>query len=953
MNTIGRVKFDFAMQNEIFAQSLYAGWDHFFSASFEAVADELLKRFEVESEVIEIDTLHLDLGTLSEADFYEKFPLRLREAMEESLQNILFQSKSTALETETVKRHSVQKKTFDLLCYFLLHGMLPWYVSTGEVNISDLFLQVIRDNPGELKQFLQLYGHYTTLQQRLVYQLNDPALEEGVRLMRSAESTFISSYVYYLREKYSRLEQPQITETNYRYAIWHVVYAWMLTDRSSSFDKKSFLQRTISGLAIHLNITYMILLAALTKEIDNLAHKQSQLPELLRLLSALMAESTLQLQKEKLSDLTGLFDLLGSSMQKEINKQLAKTSFSPMFLAEWLIPLLSRADSCRSLLLQMKEEEIIRLIPIVMPDDSEFIIGYARFLDKQKEQGALQGKAGSEFSRLKWMVIFPVLLENKGAGFNRKYFVRKVLQSVAARYNLAFRELLIYFMQYEIVGKQDPALLEILESFYKEIKKEIAPDATREQSKVTGLIQKLSANSPFTEEDRNTLIRLWTRPQEAISFVRRLSEKEYTALITIVAKGYEQFVLHYATALDHSRQQGLLEGKTSGDFRYIKWYFIFRVLVDKKGASVNRRHLTSTVLRDLAAHYNLAYFDLLQYFYTREHQKHLPPALSLILQELYRKERQQQINSLLYLSADEERYKLLEKLYPSETPFIRSLLKLMNNASFRQKIGADSSYSRLLWEKIFRVLDENTGQPFVKQICLHRFMQLLAIHYKVKTEILYTYLSNSLRQGTTTTPELKQIIMDQSNLWNNLDFIQPQPESNNAPQPDSYYVNNAGMVLIAPFFPHLFRILELVEKNARFTTPDSQIRAIFLSQYAVYGKHTQRNYPEQELILNKILTGYDSTIALPNSYEITEKDKEVVDGMLKGVLSNWSKLSRTPIDTLRVAFLDRPGALKIGDDRYYLTIDEKAYDILMDSLPWNFRMIKFPWMEKRMEVKWR
>jgi hypothetical protein len=65
-------------------------------------------------------------------------------------------------------------------------------------------------------------------------------------------------------------------------------------------------------------------------------------------------------------------------------------------------------------------------------------------LDRQHEHGALQGRAGSEFRLLKWQIIFPVLLENRGVSFNRKYFVRSVLTRVAAHYNVEVSDILKY-----------------------------------------------------------------------------------------------------------------------------------------------------------------------------------------------------------------------------------------------------------------------------------------------------------------------------------------------------------------------------------------------------------------------------------------------------------------------------------------------------------------------------
>ena len=90
MNRIDSIKFDFRMQNENFARQLYAGWDRFFAQNFEEIADEVLSRFEPYQNHTEIEKLNLDLGTISEQDFYDEFPRKVREKLEEALYDPMY-----------------------------------------------------------------------------------------------------------------------------------------------------------------------------------------------------------------------------------------------------------------------------------------------------------------------------------------------------------------------------------------------------------------------------------------------------------------------------------------------------------------------------------------------------------------------------------------------------------------------------------------------------------------------------------------------------------------------------------------------------------------------------------------------------------------------------------------------------------------------------------------------
>jgi hypothetical protein len=163
------------------------------------------------------------------------------------------------------------------------------------------------------------------------------------------------------------------------------------------------------------------------------------------------------------------------------------------------------------------------------------------------------------------------------------------------------------------------------------------------------------------------------------------------------------------------------------------------------------------------------------------------------------------------------------------------------------------------------------------------------------------------------------------------------------------FIDNAGLVLLSPFLPRLFTMMELTE-NGKFKNREAQIKAIFLTQYAVFG---DGEFPEYALQLNKILTNFKTGIPIPRKSVLNEEDKNTVDGMLQGVLQNWGRLTNTTPAGLQEGFLRREGRLEEQEDTYLLTVEAKAFDMLLDHVPWNFRTIKFSWMKKAIQVKWR
>lgn len=162
-------------------------------------------------------------------------------------------------------------------------------------------------------------------------------------------------------------------------------------------------------------------------------------------------------------------------------------------------------------------------------------------------------------------------------------------------------------------------------------------------------------------------------------------------------------------------------------------------------------------------------------------------------------------------------------------------------------------------------------------------------------------------------------------------------------------VNNAGMVIIAPYVQRLFNILELT-KDGTFIDEAAAERAVHLLQYVV---SAQSHTPEYQLALNKLLCGIHGGVPIISGIEVTEHEKNVIEQMLNGVIQHWSALGKTSITGLRQTFLAREGQLSYADESWQLRIPPSTFDMLLDRLPWSFSMIRFPWMRAPLHVTWR
>lgn len=169
-----------------------------------------------------------------------------------------------------------------------------------------------------------------------------------------------------------------------------------------------------------------------------------------------------------------------------------------------------------------------------------------------------------------------------------------------------------------------------------------------------------------------------------------------------------------------------------------------------------------------------------------------------------------------------------------------------------------------------------------------------------------------------------------------------------SPEIDQLEVDNAGLILIAPFLPIFFDALGLL-KEKTFTTPQAAEQAALILQYIATG---DIEMPEHELILNKILCGIDIDDPLPQQLDIGNLEIDEVNNLLDSVIEHWSALKGTSVRGLRDTFINREGTLAPQQNGWKLYVNRITPDVLIDRLPWSISIIKLPWTNDIINTEW-
>ena len=225
-------------------------------------------------------------------------------------------------------------------------------------------------------------------------------------------------------------------------------------------------------------------------------------------------------------------------------------------------------------------------------------------------------------------------------------------------------------------------------------------------------------------------------------------------------------------------------------------------------------------------------------------------------------------------------------------------------------------------------------------------------------EWIYNSREETVRSFVRSLPSLKEKTeMEKENVAKllkealNITNAEDYPAEELTESPDILLVGNAGLCLLAAWFPRLLELLGYLNEDKKdFKDTASKVRAVFLLQYLTCSE--EKKYRETELAFNRLLVSLPMHIPLPESLELTDKEKQTAESMLAGVKANWQAMTGTSVKGFQENFILRTGRLEQQEEKWVLTVDNKTIDLLLDTVRWGFRQIHFPWLKKYIQVVW-
>ncbi|PHR96037.1 MAG: hypothetical protein COA80_09370 [Leeuwenhoekiella sp.] len=164
----------------------------------------------------------------------------------------------------------------------------------------------------------------------------------------------------------------------------------------------------------------------------------------------------------------------------------------------------------------------------------------------------------------------------------------------------------------------------------------------------------------------------------------------------------------------------------------------------------------------------------------------------------------------------------------------------------------------------------------------------------------------------------------------------------------SLIVQQAGLVLLHPFLPVLFKELNFLDE-AKQLRKSKQDEAVHVLHFLATGNLKPF---EAELGFEKYLCGFPQQFPVKRNVTLSRKQKTEATHLLETAIQHWSVLKNTSPAGLRGQFLIRPGKLSFDNERDQLQLERVTADILLDQLPWGLSMMRLPWLKKILYINW-
>ena len=287
---------------------------------------------------------------------------------------------------------------------------------------------------------------------------------------------------------------------------------------------------------------------------------------------------------------------------------------------------------------------------------------------------------------------------------------------------------------------------------------------------------------------------------------------------------------------------------------------------------------------------------------------------------------------------------LIQKLPRKSRQIFLRLLYFVSTGSETRVLVQTARQFSASFRSIIR--HKNDGQSIALQSTLTGFFRKTELftddEKNVLTEIILTPFTVEQSQKSDSS-ETENEMLDEHLLEHEI-----EPASFFERQEGEIAVQNAGLILLHPFFKTFFKTVDFLNEKGQIKNSEFHV-AVQTLHFLATGSH---DFFEGNLVFEKFLCGVPLKMPVEKESLLSEKIEAESLQLLTEVIRHWPALKNTSPEGLRQMFFQRNGKLIQKDKNFRLIVERKAQDILLDKLNWNISLVKLPWSNELLYVEW-
>ena len=209
-------------------------------------------------QVWKIDAMEIDLGKITFENLESELSNKLHQGLNAAFINMVIGNNKGSQKIEIT---DTAVTTFDMLSYFLLHGLLPWNYKPVYGSVNQMMGNQLQHNQQKIIEIIKKLGAVKAdTHKRIAWQFNERII---IEIIKKIEPNNHNTIIYFSNELI-KVQQKKVIggsgtgEFKNNLLSWILYY--LLTGRGTFFNKIAFLKCGLQQWASHYNIVFEDLL---------------------------------------------------------------------------------------------------------------------------------------------------------------------------------------------------------------------------------------------------------------------------------------------------------------------------------------------------------------------------------------------------------------------------------------------------------------------------------------------------------------------------------------------------------------------------------------------------------------------------------------------------------------------------------------------------------------------